>query len=241
MTKYLLSALIIMQYGLLWGQLSSTEFRDASSCGPYPLYFGVGWGNSWQMSEVETISSAFFNEHDPRHRVLGVNGMVGASIIPKDSKVSYFVETNFHFYSRNMRGDLGRFTMSMNQWTLGGGVRYVFAPLFVIQGQVGAVLLHNRIYNYRDDAKILEIHEDDKRFNEWTAKVRLSLLDPAGTEGGLGFFVEWGYNWLHKDGSESEVSDAIKLFDEDFDQTISSNRRYGYFSAGLIIPIALRY
>ena len=83
--------------------------------------------------------------------------MVGASIIPKDSKVSYFVEVNFHVYSRNMRGDLGRFTMSMDQLSLGGGVRYVIAPLFVIQGQVGSVLLHNRKYNYRDAATLIEI------------------------------------------------------------------------------------
>ena len=241
MTKSILVGILMLFPLLSRGQLSTSEFRDAASCGPYPLYFGVGYGHSWQMAEVEEISAAFFQNQKVRHRLLGVNGMVGASIIPKDSKVSYFVEVNFHVYSRNMRGELGRFTMSMDQLSLGGGVRYVIAPLFVIQGQVGSILLHNRKYNYRDASTLIEIHEDKNHFNEYTAKVRLSLLDPAGTEGGLGFYVEWGYNWLHKEGRESEVSDAVKMFDPGFDREISSTRRYGYFSAGIIVPFALRY
>lgn len=243
MNRFIPLILMAVSFNTAVAQLSTTEFRDAASCGPYPVYIGVGWGQSWQYNDLERISEAFLSNESMRHRIRGVNTMLGVSLIPKGSTVSYFLEADFHAYGRTMKNDAGRFNLTIRQFSFGGGMRYVFAPLIVVQAQLGSIFLHQRNYQYKTSQTtlLIPIKQDSKPFNEFTAKVRIGLLDPAGTEGGIGFYVEAGYNWLNKSGREQEIRDAIRLFDPEFDISMDSGRQYGYLSFGILIPVALRF
>ena len=224
-----------------WAQLTTSDIRHAASCGPYPLYLGIGWGHTWKYSELETI----INELGPseeKNRLNGLNGFVGVSLIPEDSKVSWLVETSFHHFDRKLRNDLGTFTLSARQLSLSGGMRWVLAPLFVIQGQFGTVVYHRKNYHFNDGNSVtsLIIKQDDAWFNEVTSKIRIALLDPAGTEGGIGFYVEVAQNWIHKSGANGELETAIQLFNPQFEGAPPAKRNYRQFSVGLIIPLGLR-
>jgi|GEM_PF-6915201 len=223
-------------------QLSTTDIRHAASCGPYPVYLGLGWGHTWEYSELETIITQFAPVEEKK-RLNGLNGFLGVSLIPEGSSVSWLVEASFHHLDRKLRNSQGVMTLEARQLGLSGGMRWVFAPLFVVQGQLGTVVYHRKNYHFNDGTAIqsVVIKQDDAWFNELTTKIRIALLDPAGTEGGIGFYVEVAQNWLHKTGSASELEKSIQLFNPQFEGAPPAKRNYRQFSVGIIIPVGLRF
>lgn len=224
-------------------QHSSSDFKDAATTGPFPLYIGLGYANSFRNQDLVDVGrafSAFYTNglDNPRTRMYGMYAFAGFSFIPKDWPISLVLEVKHLFLRRTFRVDPGTFVLTSNQTTLGLGLRWALFPL-VVQAQFGPILRYDRNYNFR----LATSERSFKRSSGsqgWSGLVRIGILDPAGTEGGLGMYVEAGFNWLGKDDSNREITGAIRAFDNTYAEVRDGKGRYGYLSVGLLLPIAIR-
>jgi hypothetical protein len=222
-------------------QHNSTDFKDAATTGPFPIYFGVGFANSFRNQDFINVGRAFyeFNNIDlrVRTRMYGINIFAGASIVQEGWPISIVTEVRHLLLTRTVNANADYFTMRSNQTTFGLGVRYAKFPI-VLQLQAGPVLMYKRDYDFGlDNSKRRFRHHPG--FAGWGTLFRISILDPAGTEGGLGIFIETGFNFIRA-GNNDDITKAIQMFQEDFAVSREAKRRYGYLSAGILLPIAIR-
>lgn len=245
-TNSILIPLLLLTSGVL-AQYSTSDIRDAGSLGPYPFYVGVGYMGSLANSNLEALSSEFvsyYGDGNTMEKLRGIQILAGASIIPEDSRIAFLVEGKANFLARKVKASGNYFTLSSRQASITAGMRWVLIPQFltVLQVQAGPVLYYAKDYDFNIDgtwSRVSRPHDWNNLFKEWHALVRISIMDPAGTEGGWGLFVEWGYNYI-QDDDEAELGDAIRVFNPGYTGQPDDKSSYGYFSAGILLPIAVR-
>jgi hypothetical protein len=240
MYKVLMTVILLCCCHALAGQHNSSDFKDAATTGPFPLYLGVGFSNSLTNSDFRTVGREFLSGtgHHAKNRLYGFHLTAGCVIAREEWKVTFVGEVRHLLLARSQRAnDTDYFVMRMNQTSLGFGTRYAAYP-FVLQAQVGPILRYSRDYDFKlGDTKTRLTNET--KFKGISSLFRLGILDPAGTEGGPGMYFEFGYNFI-REGNNDELSRAIRKFDEDYAATSPAKRRYGYLAFGLILPIAIR-
>jgi hypothetical protein len=226
----------------LYAQHTSTDFKDAVSTGPFPLYIGVGYANSFRNQDFFDVGKEFTKYYqsnkDPFTRLYGILVFTGFSYIPENAKISLGVEVKYLWLTRAMNVGDNRFELTSQQTYLGVGVRRAFFPL-VVQIQGGPILNYNRTYRFDLGQEKRSINSHADAIAGWSGLLRIGILDPAGTEGGLGIYFETGFNWLTKQ-NDSQVSEAIRVFNDTYSGDDDSIGRYGYLSIGLLLPIAIR-
>jgi len=235
-------ALVCASLCSLHAQHSSSDFKDAATTGPFPLYFGGGYANSFRNQDLVDVSKHFAKhysgDYDYITRLYGIYALAGTSIIPKNWPLSFGLEVKHLWLHRSMRVADQQFKLISNQTSLCVGIRFATFPI-VWQLQGGPVLGYGRNYKFRIPGEV-------KTFNfksgtqGWTLSARAGILDPAGTEGGLGLYLEAGMTWLNRNPHNDEIANAIRTYDPTFNTTQNSIGRYGYFSVGVLLPVAIR-
>jgi len=242
MRQLLIILFVTLSSSGIFAQLSSTDIKDASTTGPFPLYFGLGFANSFRNQDLVDVGKVFHAFHNSNRRVrtrlYGLNAMAGFSLIPENSAVSYVVELRYLWLKRPMTAQGNEFFLEKHQTSLGFGVRYALFP-FVVQLQAGPILRHFRYYSFEVDGE-KTFSQFQSKLNGINSLIRIALLDPAGTEGGIGFYFEAGYNFTGFLENNNELSLAIQSFDPLYSTDLDSNNRYGYLSLGIILPIAIK-
>ena len=227
-----------VQAQLPTNHITSSDYRDASGSGPYPVYIGVGFAKTWVHKDFIDFRNAFgTNSNRKPKRLRGMGVLLGASIKPEGGKfpLPIVVEVRGYSYNRKVKKtDTGSISMSINQVSFGLGGRYAFFP-FVVQLQFGPVLYYREAYYaIIDEVKYRQIDNYKFGWNKWTGIGRISFLDPAGTGGGFGLYAEWGFSWLNiSNPTSNDVLDMFEL------KGISGKTNHGYFSFGVIIPLAV--
>jgi hypothetical protein len=236
----LFTAVFFVCHTAAFAQHNSSDFKDAATTGPFPLYLGVGFSNSLTNSDFRTVGREFLSGtgHHAKNRLYGLHVAAGCVIAREEWKFTFVGEVRHLLLARFQRAsDTDYFVMRINQTSLGVGGRFAAYP-FVLQAQVGPILRYSRDYDFKlgDTKTRLTNATSLKGVN---SLFRLGILDPAGTEGGPGMYFEFGYNFIRQ-GKNDELSRAIRKFDEDYTPESSAKRRYGYLAFGLILPIAIR-
>jgi len=225
----------------MYAQHTSSDFKDAVATGPFPLYFGVGYANSFRNQDFYDVGKEFASyynaETNPSTRLYGLLLFTGFSYIPENAKVSLGIEVKHLWLTRTMHIDDRWFKLTSQQTSFGLGIRRAFFPI-VVQIQGSVILNYKRTYEF--DLGADEKSVDFKSpFCGWNTLLRIGILDPAGTEGGLGVYFETGFNWLTKNNND-QLTQAIQLFNDGYSESSDSIGRYGYISFGLLLPIAIR-
>jgi len=228
-------------------QYSSSDLRDAAACGPYPLYVYAGYTNTFQNQNLKEMSQEFmaqFGKGDAAKKLHGIQLGFGGSLIQEDSRFSYSIEGKYMYLQNQVPAGENYFNMVTNQAALTFGMRWVALPQFlgVLHVQAGPILYSSTKYDFSIDDKLstVRIHSSPSTFgHEWQFLARLSLMDPAGTEGGWGLFVELGYN-LRVNDPGNTFTDAVHEFNPSYDKTTKIKTDYLYISYGITLPLALR-
>lgn len=238
---------IVLQNQYAPAQHSTSDLRDAGSLGPYPFYIGIGYTNSFDEPDLKHLShefSSYYGEGTLQKKLCGFQIHGGAAIIPANWRMSFVVEAKYIYMQRHLGVTDNSYTMKSQQVSFGIGMRYVLIPQFltVFQAQVGPVLYYSTRYNFKLDgarSQVIKANNSNSIFNGCHVLARISIMDPAGTEGGWGLFFEWGYNFFSTPEGQP-LSDAIRQFNLSYEGNEKGSSRYGYFTAGVILPLAIR-
>jgi hypothetical protein len=240
--KKVIILLPLLMSALAHAQLSSTDIKDASTTGPFPIYVGLGFANSFRNQDLVDLGNAVYNysnfDGNKKTRLYGIHAMIGVSIIPENSPLSLVCELRYIGLKRTVNANDNQFSLEKNQFNFGLGIRYAFFPV-IVQAQAGPVIRHNRYYTFDVDGQ-----RRSNQVRSWLDGVnvlaRLTILDPAGTEGGPGFYIEAGYNISCFRKRNDELGAAIRTYDRDFNAAKDANNRYGYLAFGIVVPLAVR-
>jgi hypothetical protein len=241
-----LSFSILLHCHFASGQHSSSDLRDAGSLGPFPFYVGIGYAHSFDDPDLKRFSHEFsshYGEGTRQQRLRGFQVNGGASIIPPSFPVAFVLEAKYIYMQRHRSITHNSYTVESQQVSFAIGVRYVLLPQFltVVQAQAGPVIYRSMRYDLRLDGVRHQVNKshNSRMFNGLHTLVRISIMDPAGTEGGWGLFAEWGYNFLRRPNGQP-LSDAIRKFNSFYPVSQKGCSDYGYFSAGVLLPLAIR-
>jgi hypothetical protein len=237
--RYLTVGLCLLSASL-FSQHTSDDFKDGAGCGPFPIYVNAGYSTSRFNDFYEVarhFSEVYQSDEKAKKRVHGVNLAVGSPIIwtTYPFLLSPVVEVRYVVLARSMDIRDSSMDFISNQVSVGAGLRYAFYPL-VIQGQYHRILLSKQDYRFSSPGQ--------RRLYSYGSKgdtflLRLSFLDPAGSDGGFGIFLE--YSWtVMNNASDDHLIETMRTFDPVYNGSINSKEYYRSFSAGLIIPLALR-
>lgn len=229
-------------------QVTSSTYRDASGGGPYPFYIGVGYANTSIHDDYKRINNAFHENNnaafDNKNRLRGVEVLAGFSFKPEGSKfppIPIVVEFRYMHLTKNTKVDDMSFSMAINQLSAGLGVRYAMFPI-VVQIQAGPILSYREEFatSLRGGSAKRRITNKSNPafgFNGFSGIFRVGILDPAGTEGGLGFYIEIGY---HAPKTTNNIDQVIMTFDPQYDSIEERKSSYTQFSAGFLFPLAIK-
>lgn len=226
----------------LQAQHTSEDFKDAAACGPFPIYVGLAYTTSKNLNfadVAERFMDYYEDDAHPKKWVRGIYGVLGSPIIPKRWKlpVSVAVEVKYYWSRRNQdAGDIF-FRYNSQQIAAGLGIRYAPFP-FVIQGSVAATFFSQTDFIFDDNASRKTLGFNS---NSIIGSLRVTLLDPAGSDGGVGYFVEFGGSCIVGGMNETEAqSRIIRLFDAAYDAQHDYHSNSVYLGFGIVVPLAIR-
>ena len=133
-------------------------------------------------------------------------------------------------------------SMTMNQLSVGLGVRWAMFPI-VLQVQAGPILSYREEFETflgagSTTSRITNKSNPAFGFNGFSGIFRLGILDPTGTEGGLGFYIEVGY---HAPKTIDNIDEVIMTFDPQYVAVDERESSYAQFSVGFLLPIAVKF
>ncbi len=247
-------------------QYSSVEIRHATGHGPYPLSITVQksfcGGKNLFLPFVEAFDRQFGTDHNKA--LNGFAGSIEMALFGKhflrfgqfkglDTR-GITLGLGYRYLYRNLNNpDHERFHLQEEVISFDVGYRLNLLYPLTVEFQAGPVLYgFYTITQYEDqglpDGKqtlekrfrfgngIFERNADKKGISGLEFKARIKLFDPAGTEGGIGGFLEWGYVNTFRSRDLSIIHD---FFLNDPVQDIRT-WDYQYFSLGLVLPLAIR-
>ncbi|MBL0744123.1 hypothetical protein [Chryseolinea lacunae] len=240
MKKYFTSTFFFLCAVTLSAQHSSEDFKDAAGCGPFPLYIGLGYATS-RYNDVGTVGEQFLAKYGPgkvKHNLRGANAVFGTTIIPTKwtKPVSFLLEGKYLWLTRETQGVNSSFNMISSQLSLGGGFRYAAFP-FVLQAQYQRILFSRQDFDFNLDGvrKAIDVSSGGNM-----VLLRLSFLDPAGSDGGFGVFIEYGAVFLDQRKNGQQLTTVINTFNETFNEPVDCTGNYRFLSFGILVPLALR-
>ena len=262
--SFLSLLLLVITTMALQAQLSSADVRQASGHGPYPMtisFQGVA-------ANSNNMFSGFIRTYNAQHGTHNLRALIGSElnfnfVIVNNNFMwiknwvvrGFTMGVGYRYLYRNLRnGDGERIHLQEEVIGLRLGKR-----INIIYPITCEFLAGPTIYNFYTMSRHMDLpnggattffeervrygnglFERNKLNHELCSgidlKIRLKLFDPAGTEGGMGGYLEWGK--MITFGSRN----LDRLYDTFLGVETHDTRSwdYGYISAGLIFPLAIR-
>lgn len=256
----LISLALLTSFQHAKAQFSATDMRKTSGSGPFPIYGNAQWmfpgaGNLFSNFVDDYTSVRGGNVHDYLH---GFELNVGIVINDhhflglKNLKIrGLSVEAGYRYLFRNIHTDFAqRLHLQEESVSIRLGYRICILYPVTAQIQTGPTIYNflsvNEINDqtgetlrYRDGYGTFERINSRKDFPcGWEIRGRIMLFDPAGTEGGLGFYIEYRYLWTrlsrNLSGLYETIIPVIPI------SVTSQSWDYGMLSLGVVVPFAKR-
>jgi hypothetical protein len=267
MKQKMKSIACIVLFGLtsyIQAQYTSTEIRHATGHGPYPITINI----QTTCAGNKRLLQPFVHDFDSKYKSHNNTGLYGFSanaeiVIASQHFLRMFGKSGFnieggklgityHYIKRNILNDQN-IRLHLQEETIGVNIGYRLNLLYPLTCEL---LLGPTIYNFctvtehqenqegttvvnrvRMGSGIFERDPGHKGFcSGIDSKFRLNLFDPGGTEGGLGLVFEYGRMYTF---GKRDISALYREFLGTENKTKKS-WDYGYFSCGLIFPLACR-
>ncbi|MBK6543310.1 MAG: hypothetical protein IPG10_18880 [Flavobacteriales bacterium] len=234
---------------------SALQTRRATSSGSYPVYLCLGGsavnGGIREFSRIASTDPlpALFKRAGGTISPFGFNVKLGF-ILSRGRPFRYIAFPNFIFeadfnnYVTDLKArDLGTLIMHYSSASVRAGVRYNLFYPFVFQFSLGPIVHQNTgmFLNLPDDQEggaTIEVPQTSL-FKGMEYRLRLSLVDPAGTGGGLGIYFEAQWSDLFLE-SLTELEPLYSAVGRPTYYT-RPNLDYRAFNFGLIVPLALPF
>ena len=240
MLRYHICFTLLILSAFCYGQLSSSDIRNASSDGPYPIYLTLQYAKSTSIESFRTFTRSFYEPENVRLNALrGVEANIGAVI--NETGIRFSIESGFRYLVKNLDRGNKKVNMTEEVASLRFGYRFNILYPVTAQIQVGPVFHHMssiRIDSSRQSRRIQagrSVFKGHGLMSGLDTRARIMLFDPAGTSGGLGIFAELRYLWNFKD---RPLQPYYSLLNQT--TTATSGWDYFSFSAGVVVPLALR-
>ena len=262
MKKYASVVLMMILSGGVMAQLTSSDIRQASGKGPYPIYITgqtiLGRSNNL-FSDFVTAYSTQYDMPNKKY-FNGLEGSMGIVINDqhflglKGWKVRGFaVEIGYRSLFQNINNDEHTRQLFIQEELVSFRIGKRFNILYPLTLQVQAGPTFYNFYTVRESTKSNGIttstlvrygsrlfqgktQSQQKFIPGLDTRIRFAFFDPAGTAGGLGFYLE--YTYIHT-FAKRDLQDLYKTF---FDRIESDPQtwEYGSLTLGLVVPLALR-
>lgn len=265
MNKYLLPVVGLIISQTCIAQLSSDAIRHASGKGPYPIYLTVQGVLASAKNTFHDFSVAYGQEYGYNKITVlgGYEANLGVAInedhflwIPnwrlKRASVEVGYRHLFHNAKVTGKDKVQRLHLQEEVFSFRVGMRGNLIYPVTYQLQTGPTI-HNVIvvkesggpdepFKREQLGSGLFENNSIKKFPwGWDARVRLMVLDPVGTDGGMGFFFEYRYLWTF--GGEKKGKRNLRPLYKEFGLPLIDDLQswdYSSFSFGLIVPFAVR-
>lgn len=240
-------------------QLSSRDIRQAAGKGPYPLYINYQYVFPCCQDLFKEFRDVYVQEKYVKDKKM-LNGFeANLGIMLNDRHFlgirnwrvnSVMIEAGYRFLFRNLTGDHPiRLHLQEEVFSIRLGTRY--NPLYPVttQLQIGPSLYNFYVATEYDDNNgaslkyrfgngALERNRDKRKTCAGLdLRGRLMFLDPAGTEGGIGFYFDYRYQFTFgKRDFNGLFNDLLPGVEP---VRISKNWNYGAFSIGVVASLAL--
>jgi hypothetical protein len=249
--------ILVLASSQLWAQLSSDEIRHASGKGPFPIYFSVQLGRTPDKNTFKDFANAYAQKFDldSKNGLHTVEANIGFVInedhflwIPNFELHRVLIEAGYRHSWRNLSKPNERWIHLQEEvFSLRIGMRGNIIYPITYQIQAGPTF-----HNFSSVREVLDFDGSSKRLRIGSGlferlgnrqfpsgldmRARLMFLDPSGTDGGAGFYVE--YRCLITRGKR----DLTRFYETFIGDSVSDIKSWNYSSVtiGLVIPFAFR-
>ncbi|MDH3649151.1 MAG: hypothetical protein OEQ53_05670 [Saprospiraceae bacterium] len=241
----LLISVLCLTSAVAFGQLSSDDIRHAAGHGPYPIYLTGSWSKSSSLDVFKDLNKAFTAKHSGKNRTalhgfeINLGWTINEDNLLGNKIYGVSMESGYQRVIRRVRNDSLDFFFQEEVAAVRIGWRPEFYYPIGMHFQVGPVLYH------RTEGRLVERDNgirQSERLGEPFGHIsgldfrgRLTVMDPAGTTGGLGMYFEWKFHHNFKRRSVQVLYDLIGL-----DNVSDQRWNYWTFSIGVMVPFALR-
>ena len=233
---------------------NSSLSRRATSAGSYPFYFTVGYSSvASTIKELQRITGEqplpdLFKRGGKRFCPNGMAFKVGVVLTSERYATAalpnWLIELDFNNYVKGLRAkNEGTLIFHFASASFRMGVRHlVFYPL-VLQFTAGPIIYQNTTMflnstgSPNEGVKVSVPQEKGPVGIEY--RIRASAVDPAGTGGGIGFFIEFQVS----DFFQEALTELEPLYEAvgRANYYTRPNLDYRAFNFGVIIPLALPF
>lgn len=233
--------LICFTLSSVTAQESTEDMRDASPNGPFPIYVDLSYVRSSSMEDFKKFSDLI--DSDDRKIMRGFEANIGVAI--HEDRPFFLKNLYLEFgYKKLYRNPSNTVKYKKEFFTGAVGCRWtIFYPL-TAHFRLGPII---RVSDNFDFDGVLEnrkiniaynsFKKDKPLFPGWHGKVKLMFLDPIGTSGGIGYFIQWQFFY---------IDSAFRPNYNDFLEPPlpqSNIKVDGFFSTtslGVVIPFTIR-
>ncbi|MGI9543896.1 MAG: hypothetical protein ACR2MX_11590 [Cyclobacteriaceae bacterium] len=220
-------------------QSESSGYKDISPNGPYPIYIGIGGVSNISNSDLKRLQPES-NGNVDKTALYGIEAKVGFSFAEKpqlfSKQLRLILEARYQSQSRSLDNNL-RFAQSY--FTTGIGSRWQ-APIFplMVHAQFGVIFRYQERLIVTDDQgsmsvprRVTNLSLKNNSVDGFYGTVRLVLLDPIGTSGGLGYYLKFDVLRISKHPSFNTDASLSSVPTRDWQAA---------FSVGVIVPLTVR-
>jgi hypothetical protein len=229
------------------GQSTTSTEKDINSAGPFPVYITVQGIKSARFEDFRDLSQLYSGKE--YKNVWGGEGAIGFAINEKAPFKNLYLEPFcFRYLKRNIQNGSEELAY-LNQSTsfrIGWRVNLYFPVTF--HPQIGVIYFRQLITRIDNENPLIPgIREANvknvKLFSgNWELpgidfKMRLKFLDPIGSSGGAGVYLEY-YLAKYRDRFDIPAGKLVSGIGPD--EIIKSDKVIQSFSIGVIAPLAVR-
>ncbi len=239
---------------VMLSRFDSKRFRDATAAGPFPLYFTAAYVSSGGFDDFERLNQVFDESSDSfddwKHNFRGFDVTFGG-IINNRIIQNLIIEGGYTHMWRSLEDDVQKVSTRYEFGSFRVGYRVnkignfqIPYPL-TLKIAAGPVLYSRRVFQFEAlgtaDPSVSKISFEGKSniaYNGVDVHIRIDILDPVNTSGGLGLFFEYRKLFL----SDSNQVNLAPVFDRLGNPAeYQSDRHSSNIAIGITIPLALRF
>lgn len=258
MGKSILCSLLMIIAQRQIAQISSMDIRHADTNGPYPIYLGIQLAYVNNNRLFSGFTKSYSSEYDMRSKSMlhGFETNIGVVInerhflgIKNWLVRGFAVEMGYRYLFRNLsNGGPRRLHLQEETISLRLCKRDNIVYPLTYQIQTGPTFYN--FYSVRENK-----HPDSSAVRErvgfgmfetspklrkfisgWDLRARLMLFDPAGTSGGVGYYLEYRCLWTFG------KRDLNSLYETYLGYSQHEEKKWDYqsFAIGIVVPLAIR-
>ena len=258
MRKLFLCSLLVIIAQRPGAQISSMDIRHADTNGPYPIYLGLQIAYAHNKKLFSGFTEAYSEEFHLRNksRLHGFETNIGVVInerhflgIKNWLVRGFAVELGYRYLFRNLSNE-GPRRLHLQEETISLRLCKRDNIVYPLTYQIQTGPTFYNFYSVRQDTGpnasairervgygLFEPSPELRKFiSGWDLRGRLMLFDPAGTSGGVGYYLEYRCLWTFG------KRDLNSLYETFLGYTHHEEKKWDYqsFAIGIIVPIAIR-